>query len=143
MVQVAQRPTNVHPQIVQSVNSQMMTSQQHQPQQIDSRNSQIIHHQPAMIVQHNDPTYRLNHLHAEREAALERERQERTLLEKEKEELRKQREELEAKISRSNATEQQVMEWKQQLVAKENELSAKEMNQQTALQERQKLQEQK
>jgi len=28
MVQVAQRPTNVHPQIVQSINSQMMTSQQ-------------------------------------------------------------------------------------------------------------------
>ena len=133
-VQVAQRPTDAHPPIVQPAGVQMVAPQHHHPQQ--NQPSHIIHHQ-------FDPVHALRQLHVEREAALERERQERAWMEKEKEELRKKREELETMISRSNASEQQVMEWRQQLVTKENELSTKEMEQQTALQERQKLQEQK
>ena len=135
VVQVTRRPTDApHPQIVQPVGVQMVPPRHHNPQQVVDNH--VVHHHP-------DTAHALKQLHAEREAALEREKQERALLGREKEELRRKREELETMISRSNATEQQVTEWKQQLVAKENELSAKEMEQQTALQERQKLQEQK
>lgn len=134
VAQVARRPADApHPQIVQPVGVQMVPPRHHNPQPVVDN---VVHHHP-------DTAHALNQLRAEREAALEREKQERALLEREKEELRKKHEELETMISRSNATEQQVMEWKQQLVAKENELSAKEMEQQTALQERQKLQERK
>ena len=138
VVQVARRPADApHPQIVQPVGVQMVPPRHHNLQQVvGNKTNHVVHHQP-------DLTHALSQLHAERDAALEREKQERALLEKEKEQLRRRREELETMISKSSATEQQVMEWKQQLVAKENELSAKEMEQKTALQERQKLQEQK
>ena len=137
VVQVIQRPTDAPTPIVQPADVQMVASQHHHhhhhPQ---NQANHIVHRQP-------DLTLALNQLQAEREAALERERQQKVWMEKEKEELLKKREELEAMISRSNASEQQVVEWKQQLVAKENELSAKQMEQQTALQEQRKQQEQK
>ena len=64
--QVAQRPTNAHPPIVQPAGVQMVAPQHHHPQQ--NQPSHIVHHQ-------FDAAHALRQLHVEREAALEREKE--------------------------------------------------------------------